>query len=463
MNNIFRLIITLTLIAAIATGLLAVVNNITSPIIEEGARQRLAQALGRVIDADDFEEIDENGIKYFKGYKNGEHVGYVIRVESKGYGSSPIVMIVGLTTDVVVTGVEVLSHSETPGLGDRPFAPNKLAEFIGQGLESGINFDVVSGATSSSLGALAGVNEAVTILGRLLGLIAEIDFALVPDGTYKGAGRGFGGDIEVEVTIKDGKLVDIKILSHNETPGISDPAFEKTPKNIIEQQTLEVDTVSGATATCNGIKAAVRNALAQFFGGDQEEPEDPIILSEVANGKYVGVGQGLFGEVKVEVVVNNGKIVSLTVEASEDTADYVAIAVEKMTERLLEATDLEQVDVKTGATKTSEGILEAVKNALRGEPVIDLKEIPNGTYRGEAEGFFGPVKVEVTIKNGVIVEINYISTADETKEYADIARKAMKERLEGSDTLDVDVKTGATGTSKGILNAVKNALTSGLQ
>ncbi|SHJ96408.1 electron transport complex, RnfABCDGE type, G subunit [Anaerobranca californiensis DSM 14826] len=363
MNNIFRLIVTLTLIAAIAGGLLAVVNNITSPIIEEGARQRLVQALGTIIDADDFEEVEENGIKYFKAYKNSEHVGYVIRVQAKGYGSSPIVIIVGLTTDLVVTGVEVLSHSETPGLGDRAFTTDKLKEFVGQGLESGISFDVVSGATSSSLGLLAGVNEAVTTLGKLLGLIAEIDFAIVPDGTYKGVGRGFGGNIEVEVTIKGGKLVDIKVLSHNETPGISDPAFDRIPKAIIEQQNLEVDAVSGATATSNGIKGAIRDALAQFFGGDQEQ-EDPVVLSEVSNGRYVGVGQGLFGEVKVTVLVKDGRIVDVTIEAKEDTPEYVTLAVEKMTERLLEATDLKDVDVKTGATKTAEGILEGVKNAL---------------------------------------------------------------------------------------------------
>lgn len=371
MNKDIRLIITLALIAALATGLLAVINDVTAPIIEEGAKQRLVEALGRIIDADHFEEItiEEQELTYHEAYKDGDLAGYVLRVEAKGYGSQPIVMLVGLDTDVKITGLEILSHSETPGLGDRPFTQDRLETFVGQGLEDGIDFDIVSGATSSSLGLVAGVNEAVTTLGRILGLITEIDFAIVPDGTYQGTGRGYGGEIDVEITITKGEITQIRVLNHSETLGISDPAFESIPDRIIEEQSLEVDVVSGATATSNAIKQAIRNALAEFFGGEpEEEPEEelePVVLSEIQDGTYEGTGKGFFdAPVCVSVTVENGVIISIEfTDLTSQTADYAEIAADAMEEQLVGSSNLD-VDVETGATGTAKGILEAVKNAL---------------------------------------------------------------------------------------------------
>lgn len=467
MNKDLRLIITLALIAALATGLLAVINDITAPIIEEGARQRLVEALGRIIDADNFEEIivEEQDLTYHEAYKDGELVGYVLRIEAKGYGSQPIIMLVGLDTDVKITGLEILSHSETPGLGDRPFTQDRLESFVGQGLEDGIDFDIVSGATASSLGLVAGVNEAVNILGRLLGLITEIDFAIVPDGIYQGIGRGYGGEIEVEVTIANGELTEIEILNHSETSGISDPAFERMPNRIIEEQSLEVDAVSGATQTSNAIKHAIRNALAEFFGGEPEEELEPVVLSQVQDGRYLGEGIGFFNEpVTVEVTVRGGIITAIEfVDLSSQTEEYVNIAIPAMEEQLIGRDNLD-ADVNTGATGTSRGILEAIENALRGEPIVNLDDVQDGTYEGTGTGFFdAPVSVSVTVENGVITSIEFTDLTSQTVDYAKIAADAMEEQLVGSSNLDVDVETGASGTATGILEAVKNALTQGLQ
>ena len=92
-------------------------------------------------------------------------------------------------------------------------------------------------------------------------------FAAMSDGTFEGTGQGRNGDIVVQMTVKGGKIADVKIVKHAETVGISDAAVATVPKAIVENQTTGVDAVTGATMTTNGIKAAVANAI-KAAGGD---------------------------------------------------------------------------------------------------------------------------------------------------------------------------------------------------
>ncbi|RJX28800.1 MAG: FMN-binding protein [Dethiobacter sp.] len=79
----------------------------------------------------------------------------------------------------------------------------------------------------------------------------------------QGEGQGFKGPIKVEVTLVDGKITAIEVLEHDETPGLSDPAFAQIPEKIIAAQKAEVDVVSGATMTSKGIMEAVANAMGK--------------------------------------------------------------------------------------------------------------------------------------------------------------------------------------------------------
>ena len=81
------------------------------------------------------------------------------------------------------------------------------------------------------------------------------------DGVYEGTGKGNNGDIKVEVTVKDGNIVSVVLKEHAETEGIYEAAEKGVVKDIIASQSAEVDAVSGATNTSNGIKEAVANAL----------------------------------------------------------------------------------------------------------------------------------------------------------------------------------------------------------
>ena len=87
--------------------------------------------------------------------------------------------------------------------------------------------------------------------------------ALFKPGTYTGEGKGFGGTIKVEVEVSESEILKIDFLEHGESAGISDAAFEKIPAEMIEFQTIAVDTVSGATMSSKGIIEAVTNALSK--------------------------------------------------------------------------------------------------------------------------------------------------------------------------------------------------------
>lgn len=87
--------------------------------------------------------------------------------------------------------------------------------------------------------------------------------------------------VVLEVAIEDGAIT---VVSHEETPGLSDPAFEYVPAAIIEKQSLAVDTVSGAPLTSNAILAAVEEAAAQA-GLDVEALKAPAAAAQDALAK----------------------------------------------------------------------------------------------------------------------------------------------------------------------------------
>ncbi len=80
--------------------------------------------------------------------------------------------------------------------------------------------------------------------------------------TFEGVGKGMGGDVKLAVTVEEGRITAIDVVSHNESAGISDPAFAQIPQAIIDNQSLAIDAVAGATLTSNGILGAVEAAAA---------------------------------------------------------------------------------------------------------------------------------------------------------------------------------------------------------
>jgi uncharacterized protein with FMN-binding domain len=88
--------------------------------------------------------------------------------------------------------------------------------------------------------------------------------AVYTDGTYEGTSdAGMHEGLKVSVSVKDGKISEVSIIEHDETEGIGTSAFGPVTEAIVDAQSTDVDSVSGATKTSNAIKEAVDGALAQ--------------------------------------------------------------------------------------------------------------------------------------------------------------------------------------------------------
>lgn len=359
------MIVVLGLIAAVSAGLLAGVNLLTKDTIAANSEKRLVETFAELVDGDVFALQEEAELPLWRAVKEGVLVGYVVRLTGQGYSADGIDILVGLDTQATVTGVLIFSHSETPGLGSKVAEPGFLAQFLGKGLGSAIaageDVDAISGATSSSMAVIGSIGKAVKFVAEYAGLseVIEIDFAQVPDGDYTGIARGFGGDIIVKATFAGGKLTALEIVSHSESVDRTEPpqALALIPQAMIDQQTVDVDVVSGATISSDGIMAAVRDALSAI-------ENRPIVIGDLAPGVYTGVARGFKSDISVQVTIAAGKITDLTVISHDETPDKADPAFATLIEKITASGDLE-VDLVSGATFSSQGLLDAVKNALK--------------------------------------------------------------------------------------------------
>lgn len=100
-----------------------------------------------------------------------------------------------------------------------------------------------------------------TLLAATLVAAFGSSVALAADGTYTGEAQGRNGAVKVAVTLSDGKITAVKVVSHKESTGIADPALERIPAAVTAEQSAAVDAVGGATLTSEAIKQAVLAAL----------------------------------------------------------------------------------------------------------------------------------------------------------------------------------------------------------
>lgn len=130
-------VLVLFLVCFVTTGLLALTNWATAPVIEENTRKE-AQRLYRIVlpEAESFEEMtyELDGQSYVvqKGVKGDQIIGYVFNTQKNGY-AGPVVVLTGITAvDAKVSGVQILSMSETAGLGLNAAKPEFLNQYLQQ-------------------------------------------------------------------------------------------------------------------------------------------------------------------------------------------------------------------------------------------------------------------------------------------------------------------------------------------
>ena len=230
----------------------------------------------------EFEEIEYNGAdsKITNVYK-GEG-GYVLAMTTNGYVDE-IKLLVAVDNDGVVKGYTVRDIHDTYGLGlgvqDDLYFLVGLMNSKGD-LAVNSNIDAVTGATISSSAVVACVNAASKY-------VQEAGAA----GVLTGTADGFGGPITVSVTMDGDKIAAVEVVSNSETPEIAGAALEQIPAAIVAANSPDVDVVSGATYTSNGIINAVKNAIS----GTSPEPEpeatpEPTQAAQTAAEAYQGFG-----------------------------------------------------------------------------------------------------------------------------------------------------------------------------
>ena len=332
----------------------------------------------------------------------------------------------------------------------------------------------------------------------------------VKDGTYKGSANGYGGKVTVNVTVSKKTMTAIDIVS---APGETDSFFHRA-KGVIDEmltaQSTDVDVVSGATYSSNGIIGAVKNALfgtesnnataanAGNAGGSAPSVSKVSESGTWKDGTYTGSGKGFGGTISVKVTVKDGKISAIDVtSASGETASYFSKAKGIIPKMISGQTT--NVDAASGATYSSNGIITAVRNALSkaetGKSSTKKKKKKNkknkkknsgsnsnnnnnniaapaegyedGTYTGSAacsgEQFKEySVTANVTIKNGKISAVEISSTAKGTNLKQFMSRDEIKNLpsliVSKNGTSGVDAVSGATYSSHAIFNAVNDAL-----
>lgn len=326
------------------------------------------------------------------------------------------------------------------------------------------------------------------------------------DGVYKGSATGFSGPVTVAVTIMDKKITSIDILSSTD-----DEAFFNRAKAVIDRiiasQSFDVDVVSGATYSSNGIIGAVKNALTgekdngvtgKSKQGSTSESESDSSLAEIAavqdtsaykDGTYYGTGKGFAGTMKVKVDISGGKIASISIVSTKDGDSYVKIA-SSLLDTIVEKQST-NVDTVSGATFSSRGIIAAVRSALSQAAVSDNTTGNNtdkqgaaevsgngqtdenssgsaseqgtegtlpyvdGIYYGTAEGYKGDIRVAVVIQDKTLKAILVTEKQDDEPfitNAMDVLKNMMKKQ-----SADVDTVSGATYSSKGLIGAVKAA------
>ena len=318
---------------------------------------------------------------------------------------------------------------------------------------------------------------------------SEVSTDNLKDGEYEGTATGYGGPLTVRITIKDGKLTDIKVISQTETPEYFNRA-KAVIDNILSSGSVDVDSVSGATISSNAIKKAVADALRK--AGSKQKAKISIAKNDVSkansrranaggtfsiantnlkDGVYTGTGQGFNGPISVRVTVSGGNIVNVEILSYSDDAPYFNRAKAVISKMI--GKQGSSVDTVSGATYSSRGIIDAVRDALSKAGISDINiankpdnsgnsntpengngtnpsvnpetgepsyvdealrrhypkdKLKDGEYTGIGIGYNNPggIKTYITVKDGEIVDVRVGAGADYRDDMGPFRSKAER-------------------------------------
>ena len=200
------------------------------------------------------------------------------------------------------------------------------------------------------------------------------------NGIYTGTGEGYRGKVTVTVKVADGKITELVLDDYADDKSYMERAKNRIFQEMISRQNTDVDAVSGATYSSNGLIEAVNKALGNDEGEgkkpEQEESEDKQSFIEagrfqnLTDGIYTGSADAFRGDVEVQVTVEKQKVTDISILSYCDTEEYFFRAAPAVIEQMKAEQSL-NVDAVSGATYSSNGVIHAVANAL---------EIPEDQY-----------------------------------------------------------------------------------
>ena len=401
-------------------------------------------------DAEDETAEDEEQAKGSFDLEDGVYQG-------SGTGYRGDITVAVKIKDKQIVSIEILSASD-----DEPFfgrAKGLIDQII---KKQSTKVDTVSGATYSSKGIISAVKNALTgekdsgttgssqegtsgnqnTTPEAVGSVQEP--SSYKDGTYYGTGSGFAGNLKVEVVISGGKISSIQIVETNDGSEYIQKASGVISQILNAQSTNNIDTVSGATFSSNGIIKAVRNALSQAAatestaaenggtsdGSDTEKKDDTTTTVTGTlpynEGVYYGTAEGYNGDITVAIVIQENTLKAVLVIGEEDDDTFFNRAMDVVTQIMKKQST--EVDTVSGATYSSKGLIQAVKNALE-----EARRVTNG----ETDDDNNVVQLNTEEVEKAIDAVNELNGSDYTsaswavvKVRLKDARKALKNATE---------------------------------
>ena len=509
-----RDMVPLVVICLVSALLLASFNLLTKDPIQQNSQRAAEETRTRMLPiASSFEPMEvtegSNMDSVYQGLDaSGEPVGYVIQTTVNGYGGE-VVVTLGMDMDGVITGVDVggENFSETPGLGALAKEPAFTQQYIGKKVPltlvkgnepKGENtIDAISGATRTS----SAVNGGINLAGKY---ISDLSGGGSPN---TASAQGFGGPVAVTLELDaSGAISSITIGDDyfNETEGYGKKALEDSfSSQFIGMKpplTLsDIDAISGATVTSTAVVNAINTVYAQLTGeastaAPAEEEAPAAQLYE--DGTWRAAFKGFGGPVMVALTLDDNLTIQ-SIQIGDDqfaeTEGYGAQALEPAFQEQFIGKTLPlkdgDVDGISGATMTTTAVLDgidAIYQAATDDTPDEPQPLPtpaaesetqtddaatvstsvaattdgNGSWTASAQGFAGPVAVQVTL-DGLTIKSIKIGN-DQFAETDGLGAKALDPmfQLQFVDkTLpladgDVEAISGATITTNAVLEAL---------
>ena len=383
-----------------------------------------------------------------------------------GYQSDVNVSIT-LAEDGTIAALSIGSADETPGFGTRCAEDEAfINQFIGKKgpFAIGENVDALTGATMTSTAVVEAINVAMN---------ADEQEAAPAGETFTGTAGGFQSDVTVTLTVADGVITAITVDSSSETPGFGtrcgeDEVFlnQFIGKKATPDLGEGIDALTGATMTS---EAVVKAANAAIGVEEAVETTEEVVEEAPAAEELTAAAPGFVGkDVGVAVTLNeDGTIATLTLDLTQQAPPVCDLCnsedfLNQFIGKKGPFVKGEGVDIVTGATFTSEGVIAALNTLFPEEEKVEEVAAPAAEEQtAVAPGFLdSEVGVTATLNaDGTIATLTF-DLSKQVPPVCDLCdTEAFKAQFIGKKGPfvkgeGVDVVTGATFTSEGIIEAL---------